>query len=121
MYLRNGYIVGGSGDSAPLTAIEYCLKWPKTPSTETFARWMFRYSDAVGWGSVELLVVTRAKVWHLSGGAVCEVRLGAIGSGAAFALGYLEAKPSDLDGAVAAACKFDPYCAGPIRRLDLPK
>lgn len=117
MYLRHGYAVGGSGDSAPLTAIEHCIKWPKTPSTEAFARWMFRHSSEIGWGNVELLVATKTKVWHLSGGCVAEVRIGAIGSGASYALGYLEAKPNDLDGAVKAACKFDPFCAGPIRDL----
>lgn len=118
MYLRHGYAVGGSGASAPLTAIEHCIRWPRTPSTEAFARWMFRHSESVAWGDVELLVATKTTVWHLSAGTVSEVRIAAIGSGAAFALGYLEAKPGDIDGAVKAACKFDPYCAGPVRDLE---
>lgn len=117
MYLRHGYAVGGSGDSAPLTALEHCLKWPAKPSTEAFARMMYRHPE-IAWADIEVLVATKTHVWHLCGGSVSEIRAGAIGSGAAFALGYLDAKPGDIDGAVKAACKLDPHCAGPVRDLE---
>lgn len=122
LYRRHGYAVGGSGESAPLTTLEHVIAWPRTPSVEAFARWMHRHSGDVAFADCELLVANRSRVWHLAGGAVSELRgFAAIGSGAAFALGYLEAHATDLDGAVAAACKYDPFCAGPIRRLSLDR
>lgn len=123
MFVRHGYLVGGAGDSAALNMIEHVAKaWPRTLSVEALTRWVHRNHDSgkVNFDDCELVIATRTKVFVVDGRAVRECRVGAVGSGAGFALGYLEARPADLPGAVQAAIKYDPYCAGPIREEKCP-
>jgi hypothetical protein len=122
LFRRHGYLVGGAGDSAPLNVLEFVLEWPLKPSVEAFTRWVYDNHDPayLDFDQVELVVCSAKRVWVIEGRQAYDAGpVGAVGSGAAYARGFLEARPKDLDGAVAAACKYDPYCAGPIRRLDL--
>ncbi len=121
MFQRHGYLVGGAGSSAPLSVLEFEIDWPRSPSVETLTRWVYaNHSDEfLDFEACELLIATRKRVFLVEGRAVYEAAHGAVGSGGAYALGYLAARPNDLDGAVKAACRYDPYCDGPIRRLDL--
>ncbi len=121
MFQRHGYLVGGAGASAPLSVLEFEVDWPRTPSVETLTRWVYQHHDPeyLDLDECELILATRKRVFVVECRAVYEAAYGAIGSGGAYALGYLAARPQDLDGAVHAACQFDPYCAGPLRKLDL--
>lgn len=117
-----GYLVGGAGASAPLAMLEHAVRWPVKLSLESLQRWVFNLHDPsyLDLEQIELLIVTRKEVYELEGRLVHPPsQLAAIGSGASWAQGYLEAKPSDLEGAIKAACKFDPWCAGPIRGVEL--
>lgn len=119
-FRRNGYLIGGAGESAPLNILEHVIKWPPFPSVESLTAFVYEHhdTDALDFGRVSLVVATASSVfvlddcWH-------EAQEAAIGSGAAYALGYLRAKPKDFVGAVEAACAYDPYCAGPVRELKL--
>lgn len=121
-FRRHSYLIGGAGASAPLAILEHVTKWPARLSVEALTRWVWKNhdSDFLDLEQTELLIVTRTQVFVTEGRIVHPPALtGAVGSGAAFAQGYLEAKPGDLEGAIRAACKFDPYCAGPVRKAEL--
>ncbi len=120
-FRRNGYLVGGAGESAPLNIIEHAITWPSFPTVESLTDFLYQHhdSDALDFGKVELVVCTASLVFVLDDSAWYESAEAAIGSGAAYALGYLRAKPKDFVGAVEAACAYDPYCAGPVRELKL--
>lgn len=120
-FRKHGYLVGTAGDCAALTAAEHVLAWPKTPTVRNLTRLLHKHQDAdnCDFGQTSLLVVTASTVLVADGLYVYEAPAGAIGSGAPYALGYLRAHPDDLEGAVAAACFYDPYCAGPIRTVTL--
>lgn len=120
-FKRNGYLIGGAGESAPLNILEHSVNWPNFPSVETLTTFLYEHhdSDALDFNKVELVVATAAMVFVLDDSAWYECQEAAIGSGAAYALGYLKAKPKDFTGAVEAACAYDPYCAGPVRELRL--
>ena len=116
------YLVGGAGASAPLATLEYAVKWPAKLSVESLTKWVYAKHDpaTLDFEQVELLIVTASEVYEIEGRTVHPPsQRAAIGSGAPWAQGYLESKPGDLDGAIKAACKFDPYCAGPIREAKL--
>jgi hypothetical protein len=122
MFRRHSYLVGGAGESGPLNVLEFVLEWPARPSVEAFTRWIYEHHhpETLDFDEVELVVCSAKRVWVIEGRQAYEAgTVGAVGSGAAYARGYLEARPKDLDGAVAAACKYDPWCAGPIRHLEL--
>jgi hypothetical protein len=124
MFQRHSYLVGGAGDSGTLNILEHAIEWPARPSVEAFTRWVFENHDPayIDFHEVEFVICSAKQVWVIDGReAYVSNPVGAVGSGAAYARGYLEARPKDLDGAVAAACKYDPYCAGPIRRLELQR
>lgn len=121
-FRKHSYLVGGAGASAPLAVLEHVLYWPKALSVEALTRWVFKHhaKDALDFEDTELLIVTSREVFVTEGRIVHPPALtGAVGSGSSWAQGYLEGKPGDLEGAIKAACKFDPYCAGPIRKAEL--
>lgn len=121
-FRRHDYLIGGAGASAPLAILEHVLTWPRKLTVEALTRWVWRNHDAdfLDFDETELLIVTATQVFVTEGRIVHPPALtGAVGSGAPWAQGYLEAKPGDLEGAIKAACKFDPYCAGPIRKAEL--
>lgn len=115
------YVVGVAGDVGTWQTAAYVLAWPKRPTERALVRLMHAAQDGskLDFNEVSLLVVTRTHVFTCEGRAVTRADRGAIGSGAAFALGYLRAYPDDLEGAVAAACYHDPYCAGPVQKIEL--
>jgi hypothetical protein len=115
------YVVGLAGDCAALMAAQYVHPWPKRPTLRSLTRWLFRYHDDArsNFRETSMLVVTRAKVYVMYGQYVYERTPAAIGSGGPYALGFLRASPDDLEGAVAAACYWDPSCAGPVRRIEV--
>ncbi len=115
------FIVGTAGDCGALMAAEHVFRWPKRPTVKSLTRWLY-WSHDPGWSDfreTSMLVVTRTKVFVLEGLYVYETPAGAVGSGAPYALGYLRGQPDDLEGAIAAACFFDPYCSGPVRRIEV--
>lgn len=120
-FKRNGYLIGCAGESAPLNILEHSITWPNYPTIEYLTTFVYEYHDvdALDFGRVELVVATASTVFVLDDSAWYESAEAAIGSGAAYALGYLRAKPKDFTGAVEAACAYDPYCAGPVRELKL--
>jgi ATP-dependent protease HslVU (ClpYQ) peptidase subunit len=120
-FRKHDYLVGTAGDCAALTAAEHVMAWPKKPSVRNLTRLLHKHQDSENcdFGQVSMVVVTRETVLVIDGLYVYEAAAGAIGSGAPYALGYLRAAPEDLEGAVAAACFYDPYCAGPIRKIEL--
>jgi hypothetical protein len=113
----SGCVVGGAGASAELGLIEHVKKVPAKPTTQTLWRWIWLAHDPsyLDLDETELLIASPDALWLVEGRQVTEVQIGAIGSGAPFALGYLRGKPGDLRGAVEAACHYDPYSAGPVR------
>lgn len=117
------YLVGTAGDCGALTAAEHVFPWPKRPTVKSLTRWLHKNHDKDGANFLEtsMLVVTRTKVFVLEGLYCYEPKenVGAIGCGAPYALGYLRAAPDDFEGAIAAACFYDPWCAGPVRRVEL--
>ena len=117
----NGYLVGVAGDVGTWQAAQYAVAWPRQPSERAFVRWLHRLHDdeKLNFDEVSFLVVTATEVYTLDGRAVTRGVAGAIGSGAAYALGYLRGCPDDLEGAVGAACYYDPYCAGPVVNVRL--
>lgn len=123
MFRRHGYLIGGAGASAPLNILEHVVEWPLKPSVEVLTKWLWEHHDPdyLSFDDVELVVCSAKRVWVLDERAFYECAVGAVGSGGGYALGYLEARPNDLEGAVKAACKYDPYCAGPVRELHLSK
>jgi hypothetical protein len=121
-FRKHEYIVGGAGASAPLAVLEHVLPWPKSLSVPGLTRWVYKHHDPdyIDFEETELIIVTAKAVFVTEGRIVHPpASFGAVGSGSAWALGYLEASPGDLDGAVKAACKYDPYCAGPLRGVEL--
>lgn len=120
-FRKHDYIVGCAGDCAALTAAEHLLKWPRVPTVANLTRLLHAHQDKdnCNFQEASLLVVTATKVLVCDGLYVFEAPCGGIGSGAPYALGYLRAAPDDLEGAVSAACYFDPYCAGPVRKVEL--
>ena len=66
------------------------------------------------------MVVTKSQVWSIEGGYVYTRTFPfAIGTGAPWALGRLDAAPNELRKAVAFAIRCDPYCGGQIREVRL--
>jgi ATP-dependent protease HslVU (ClpYQ) peptidase subunit len=121
IFRRHGYLVGGAGASAPLNVLEFELTWPVKPTIESLTRWVYQHHDpeTLDFEAIELLIATKTQVFTVEGRAAFVAPFGAIGSGAAYALGYMQAKPKDLAGAISAACQYDPYCAGPVRKMEL--
>ena len=115
------YVVGTAGDCAALMAAEHVYPWPKRPTLRSLTRWLHRYHnpERSNFAETSMLVVTKSKVFVMYGQYVYARSPGAVGSGAAYALGFLRACPDDLEGAVAAACFYDPACAGPVQRIDV--
>ncbi len=116
IFRRHDYLVGTAGSSGLLQRILAAPDWPVVLTELGLATWISKFEgvndDSHG---VELILCTRDVVWVVEGDAVYSTTgHAAVGCGSAFALGYLEAKPSKLREAVAAACKFDPYCGGEI-------
>jgi hypothetical protein len=116
-----GYLVGVAGDCAALMAAQHVYPWPEVPTVRNMTRWLHKHhdKDRSDFNETSMLVVTAQRVIVVEGQYAYEAEVGAIGSGAPYALGYLRAAPDDLEGAVAAACFYDPYCAGPVRRVEL--
>jgi len=115
------FAVGTAGDCGALNAIQHVVPWPKRPSVKTLAKWVHRHHrpDVVDFDEVALLVCTRNKLFVVEGQYVFEADVYAVGSGCAFAFGYLHAHPKDVEGAVGSACKYDPFCAGPLRKIEV--
>ena len=123
-FRKHEYFVGVAGDSANALVIEHVLSWPRELSVDTVTRWIHKHHDPpyVDFDTIDLLFVCRRFVLVVTGRAVHPPGVvGAVGSGAPWAQGYLEARPADLKGAVVAACRFDPWCAGPVRTDRLKK
>jgi hypothetical protein len=121
-FRKHGYLIGGAGSSAPLAMLEHVVAWPKRPTVAGLTKWIYQHHsvEALNFEEIELLIVTPKHVIEVEGRVVHPPALsGAVGSGAAWAQGYLLGKPGDLKGAVEAACRFDPYCAGPVREAKL--
>ncbi len=116
------YVVALAGDCAALMAAEHVYPWPKRPSLRSLTRWLHEHHDPErsNFAETSMLVVTRTRVFVMYGQYVYEREgAAAIGSGAPYALGFLRASPEDLEGAVAAACFYDPASVGPVRRVEL--
>jgi ATP-dependent protease HslVU (ClpYQ) peptidase subunit len=112
-----GCIVGGAGASAELGLIEHVCRLPEKPTTAGLWQWVWETHEPeyLNLDETELLVASPRALWLIEGRQVTEVRVGAVGSGSPFALGFLRARPNDLRGAVECACHYDPYSAGPVR------
>ncbi len=121
-FRKHDYLVGGAGASAPLCTLEHVITWPKKLSVASLSRWIYKHHDPnkLDFEETELIIVTATQVFVTEGRIVHPPGLaGGVGSGSPWAMGYLEGHPGDLEGAVKAACKFDPFTAGPIRTADL--
>jgi hypothetical protein len=120
-FRQHDYVVGTAGDCSTLSAAEHILRWPKVPTVKSLTKFLHTNFDAgrVDFEKCSMLVVTHTKVFVCDGMYVYEPvpAMGAIGSGAPYALGYLRGQPEDLAGAVAAACFHDPWCSGPVREI----
>lgn len=118
IFRRHDYLVGTAGSSGLLQRI-LAASFPEVLSELGLADWIGRRTkeDRGDDGpDISLVFSTRDVVWVVEGDAVYQTgKLAAIGCGAAYALGYLEARPGRLVDAVAAACKHDPYCGGEIQ------
>jgi hypothetical protein len=122
IFRRHDYLVGTAGSSGLLQRI-LAASFPEVLSELGLADWIGRrLESARGDDGVELILCTRDLVWTIEGDAVYSTTgVAAVGCGAPYALGYLEAKPGDLVGAVRAACKHDPYCGGDVIEERLPR
>lgn len=101
---------------------EHQVKWPAKLTLPGLVRWVAKHhdSDKLNFDAVEMLVTDGRRLFQLNGRCVSEMQSSAaIGSGAAWAEGYLRARPDDLKGAVEAACYYDPWCAGPVQEFGL--
>lgn len=117
----HGYIIAvcgscGSGDQR-LETDGKC--WPKRPTTQSLinavSNWPQDCSSEAAW-----MVVTRDRVWTIEGWYVYPRKFPcAIGCGAPWALGRLDAAPTELRKAVAFAIRNDQYCGGAIREVKL--
>lgn len=125
IFRRETYLVGTAGASGLLQRM-LAGAWPKALSEDALSRWVARFGENVDHpqNGTMLLLASADRVWTVEGSAVYWTRgVAAAGCGAAYALGYLEAKAGDLVGAVRAACKHDPWCGGKVAdvRLDQKK
>lgn len=116
IFRRHDYLVGTAGSSGLLQRILAAPDWPVVLTELGLATWIAKFEgvndDTSG---TSLLLCTRDLVWVLEGDAVYSTTgHAAVGCGAAYALGYLEARPGRLREAVEAACKHDPYCGGEV-------
>lgn len=120
---RPSYLVGFAGDLATAQWLQYVVRWPdKPPTLAAMVRLLTKVHDGntKDLDQVSLLVATRVRLLVVEGRSVAVQSTGAIGSGAEYALGYLVARPTDLQGAVAAACRHCPYTAGPVVTWNVP-
>jgi hypothetical protein len=122
IFRRHDYLVGTAGSSGLLQRILSAPDWPVTLTEPGLATWINKFEgvndDSHG---TELILATRDLVWVIEGDAVySSTDACAVGCGAAYALGYLEARPGKLKEAVECACRFDPYCGGPVTEVRLP-
>lgn len=123
IFRRHDYLVGTAGSSGLLQRILAAPDWPVTLTELGLATWISKF-DGVndGQSGTELILCTRDLVWVIEGDAVyANTEASAVGCGAPYALGYLEARPGRLLEAVAAACKHDPYCGGELQDERLPR
>lgn len=123
IFRRHDYLVGTAGAGGLLQRILAAADWPVVLTELGLATWIGKF-DGVNddHGGIELILCTRDLVWVIEGDAVYSTtKHAAVGCGAAYALGYLEARPGRLREAVEAACKHDPYCGGSIIEERLPK
>jgi hypothetical protein len=123
IFRRHDYLVGTAGSSGLLQRILAAPDWPVTLTELGLATWISKFEgvnhDESG---TELILATRDLVWVIEGDAVySSTEACAVGCGAPYALGYLEARPGKLREAVEAACKHDPYCGGSVTEVRLPK
>lgn len=120
IFRRHDYLVGTAGSSGLLQRI-LAASFPEALSELGLADWIGRrIASAKAEDGVELILCTRDLVWVIEGDAVySSTDACAVGCGAPYALGYLEAKPGKLREAVRAACKHDPYCGGRVYEVKL--
>lgn len=121
IFRRHDYLVGTAGASGLLQRILAAADWPVVLTEFGLATWIGKF-DGVNddHGGIELILCTRELVWVIEGDAVYSTTgAAAVGCGAAYALGYLEARPGRLREAVEAACKHDPYCGGEVTEVRL--
>jgi hypothetical protein len=116
IFRRHDYLVGTAGGSGLLQRILAAPDWPVQLTEFGLATWISKFDgvndDTHG---TSLIICTRDLVWVVEGDAVySSTEACAVGCGASYALGYLEARPGRLVEAVAAACKHDPYCGGDV-------
>jgi hypothetical protein len=98
--------------------------WPVVLTELGLATWIAKFDGVNDSNGIELILCTHDLVWVVEGDAVYSTtEHAAVGCGAAYALGYLEARPGRLVEAVQAACRHDPYCGGEIQdeRLTRPR
>ena len=118
IFRRHDYLVGTAGSSGLLQRILAAPDWPLELTEAGLATWINRFDGVNSEHGTELILCTRSEVWIIEGDAVySSTQAVAVGSGAAYALGYLEGRPGRLREAVRAACKHDPYCGGKVTEL----
>ncbi len=120
IFRRHDYLVGTAGSSGLLQRILAAPDWPSELTEAGLATWINRFDGVNGDHGTELILCTRHVVWVVEGDAVYSTTQAvAVGSGAAYALGYLEGRPGRLREAVRAACKHDPYCGGKVTEMQV--
>jgi hypothetical protein len=121
IFRRHDYLVGTAGSSGLLQRILAAPDWPVVLTEPGLASWISRFDGVNGEHGTELILCTPDLVWVVEGDAVYSTTEAcAVGCGAAYALGYLAARPGRLRQAVEAACAFDPYCGGTVTEERLP-
>jgi hypothetical protein len=122
IFRRHDYLVGTAGSSGLLQRILAAPDWPVTLTELGLATWISKFDGVNAHDGIELILATRDLVWVIEGDAVySSTGACAVGCGAPYALGYLEARPGRLKEAVEAACKHDPWCGGQVTEVRLPK
>ena len=116
------YVVGMAGCATSGAVLTHCVEWPEeVGDVRLWTMWAHQCNAALGdsfnMEEVHFLAVGPEfpGVLRFESGYVTIVKGStAVGSGAEFAIGFLESNPSDIITAVEVAIKHDPYCGGTI-------
>lgn len=109
LFKLGAVLVGCAGDN------EACQKFLQDLGSKPY--WQVQSADA----DFEALLVAKGELYLYIGTGMAQKLTAdffAIGTGAPYALGALETQ-NDPQGAVMVACKYDPYCKGPVQVVTL--
>jgi hypothetical protein len=119
-FRRNNVIIATAGDSYG-AVLQACILHKTTLVDDITIDRLIKFvaENADAFEPCSSLFVTRKEVWCVEGTYVygSTSYSAAIGSGAAYAVGYLDARPDDLEGAVRSAILHDPCCGGEVETV----